>query len=160
MLRAATVEDIANKRISKNHGRVVVVTRYYPRFLKRQLIDDYFSVLAPPKILLHEFKNAEKALEDHDKAFSKIHYEKKFSLQREALEVLRELSALSFDKHVYLVCHCSLKQCCHRELLFMICEKHFGAKIPTLSHSYETFRKRLDEFAPAKHSAESDGLLS
>jgi uncharacterized protein YeaO (DUF488 family) len=146
MLRAATVEDINNKRITKQHGRIVVITRYYPRFLKRQLIHDYFSVLAPKKELLHEFKAAEEKAGDHDQGFEDIDYESKFKLDPEAMAVLRELADESKIRHVYLVCHCGPKQYCHRELLFLICEKNFGAPIPTLSHPYKTFRKRLNEF--------------
>ena len=147
MFRAATVQDISNSRITRQHGKIVVVTRFYPRFLKRKLVDEYFAVLAPSKTLLSEFKASEKTEGDHDKGFFAIDYENKFTLEPEALEVLRELSEESQARNVYLVCHCTLKQCCHRDLLFLIAEKHFGAKIPTLPYAYSDFRKRLGEFA-------------
>lgn len=146
MLRAATVQDISKRRVTKAHGGIYVVTRYYPRFLKSQMIDEYYGVLAPKVELLKEFKDAEEKLGDHDQAFEQIDYESKFTLAPEALPLLGELAQASMDKHVFLVCHCDLKQYCHRELLFLIAEANFGAKIPKLSHSYDIFRKRLDEF--------------
>ena len=60
MIKQATVEDIANLRVTKRYGLIVVCTRYYPRFLKRKLVDEYFRVLAPTKELLTEFKSAKK----------------------------------------------------------------------------------------------------
>lgn len=148
MLRAATVEDISKRRITKTHGGIYVVTRFYPRFLKSQMIDAYYGSLAPTKELLKEFKDKEEELGHHDQAFEAIDYESKFTLPKEAVAVLGELAAASHDKHIHLVCHCDLKQYCHRELLFLIAEEHFGAKIPKLSHGYEKFRKRLKEFTP------------
>lgn len=150
MIRQATVEDISNRGINKLHGHIVVVTRYYPRFLKKNLMHEYRSELAPTKELLKEFKLAEKECGDHDEGFIKVDYENKFELDESGLYSLKELSDLSAVKNVYLVCHCKNGQYCHRELLLLMAEELFGAKISKVSFPYTNFRKRLKEGALSK----------
>lgn len=143
MFKQATIEDIANSRITKLHGHVVVVTRYYPRFLKRNRIHEYLSVLAPAKELLHDFKDAEEIQGDHDKGFESIDYESRFELSEEGLAELARLAGLAKEKVVYLVCHCKIGQCCHRELLMLMLESLHGAKIARVFHPYSIFQRRL-----------------
>ncbi|HVK62263.1 MAG TPA: DUF488 family protein, partial [Bdellovibrionales bacterium] len=109
-------------------------------------INGYISDLAPSKEFLAEFKEREEKLDDHDAAFEAIHYEKKFDLGIEGLARLSEIAEESRHHTVYLVCHCAIGQYCHREILMILAEDLFGAKIAKLSHSYETFRARLHEF--------------
>jgi uncharacterized protein YeaO (DUF488 family) len=133
--------------VTKRHGRIYVVTRYYPRFLKKNLIDAYYGVLAPTKELLAEFKEREDAMDgDHDGAFEAVDYESKFTLPEEGLARLREIAAESEQTTVYFVCHCAIGQYCHREILMLLAHELFGAKIATLTHPYEKFRERLNEF--------------
>ncbi|MES2964276.1 MAG: DUF488 family protein [Bdellovibrionota bacterium] len=144
MIRQASVQDITNERVTKRHGRIVVVTRYYPRYLKKKLIDDYFAVLAPPKALLHEFKGQEEAMDaDHDGAFDAIDYESKFTLSEEGLAILQELAIESASKPVYLVCHCKLGQRCHREILMLAARELFGAQVAKVYFEYPTISARL-----------------
>jgi uncharacterized protein YeaO (DUF488 family) len=144
MIRQATVEDISNERVTKRHGRVVVVTRYYPRYLKKKLIDDYFAVLAPPKPLLHEFKEREVQMNaDHDGAFEAIDYESKFTLSEAGLALLQEISAESARRPVYFVCHCKLGQRCHREILMLAARELFGATIGKVYLEYPVILERL-----------------
>lgn len=145
MLHQAAVTDVKNKNLTKQDGLLVVTTRYYPRFLKRALIHEYKSALAPSKSLLKEFKDNERALKDHDLAFVKMQYEKKFKLTEEGFKELERLSELSKTKNVYLVCYCANGDYCHRELLMLYAQKHFKAKIGKLSHPYEIYRKRLEK---------------
>lgn len=143
MLKQATVEDIANSRITKRHGRIVVTTRYYPRFLKRKLVDDYFGSLAPTKELLSEFKVREDELNDHDLAFEDMNYQDKFTLDESGVSVLRDLSELARSQDVYLVCHCTLGQRCHREILLLMARDLFEAPIGRVYLAYPTIEKRL-----------------
>lgn len=143
MFRQATVQDVAKNRITKRHGKIVVVTRYYPRYLAKSKIDGYHPQLAPSKELLRSFKNAEEDAGDHDSGFEAIDYEAKFELGPEGLAVLEELNVEAETMSVYLVCHCALGQYCHRELLLLIAENRFGARIPAVSHAYVRFRARL-----------------
>lgn len=94
MIRQATVEDIKNKRITRRHGWIVVVTRFYPRYLKRNLIDEYAAWLGPERDLLNEFKARERASQDHDHAFNAINYEAKFTLTTTGVTHLKRLAAM------------------------------------------------------------------
>jgi hypothetical protein len=147
MIRQATVEDIGNKRITKLHGDIVVVTQYYPRFLKRNLIHEYHRVLAPTRALLSEFKDTERARvdESHDDAFDDVNYEEKFTLSKEGMAVLAAWAERSKERDVYFVCHCRIGQRCHREILLLAAEKYFGAKISKTHFPWTVIRRRLEE---------------
>ncbi len=145
MFKQATVEDVSNSRITKRHGHVAVVTRYYPRYLKKTLHDEYIGELAPTKALLEEFKAKEDETRDHDKAFDDVAYEEKFTLSQEGLEQLKRLAEIASTKTVYLVCHCKIGQRCHREVLMVIAEALYGAKIGKLHFSWKTIRDRLPD---------------
>lgn len=143
MLKQARVEDISKNRVTKLHGHIVVVTHYYPRFLKRKLIDEYIKDLAPTRELLTEFKETEKSAGDHDQGFEAMNYESKFTLSDSGLVELARLSSLAKDKDVYLVCHCTVGQCCHRELLLLIAKDKFAAPVSRVHHAYPVFAERL-----------------
>lgn len=147
MIKQATVEDISNSRITKRHGRIVVTTRYYPRFLKRKLVDDYEGVLAPTKDLLAEFKVREDEMGgDHDGAFADVEYESKFALSESGMAKLREYVTLSETQDVYFVCHCRLGQRCHRELLLLIAQK-MGAQVGRVFLDYPVFLARWPQIS-------------
>ena len=143
MMKQARVEDIANRRITRLHGYIVVITHFYPRFLKRNLLHEYIKELGPVRPLLKEFKDMEVSLSDHDEAFEKIDYESKFTITEGGWAELRRLVELSSARDVYLVCHCSLGQRCHRELILLAAHRVLGASIVKLSHSYPVFSERF-----------------
>lgn len=146
MIKQATVEDVSSNRITKRHGLLVVTTRYYPRFLKRKLVDAYEATLAPAKDLLAEFKVREDEMGDHDAAFDDIAYESKFELSESGLAKLREYVTLSETQDVYFVCHCRLGQRCHRELLLIMARK-MGAQIGRIYFDYPVFQARLPKMS-------------
>lgn len=150
MLKQARVEDISKNRVTKLHGHIVVVTHYYPRFLKRKLIDEYLKVLAPTKDLLSEFKVEEKTSGEHDQSFEEIEYENKFTLSEEGMTELSRLVTLSNEKDVYLVCHCGVGQKCHRELLLLIARRFFDAKTSRVFHRYPKFEARIEKAPPLR----------
>jgi uncharacterized protein YeaO (DUF488 family) len=141
--KQATVEDIANRRITRLHGRVVVVTHYYPRFLKSNMIHEYVKDLAPPRELLTEFNEKKEELGDHNRAFEAIQYEEKFWLSEEGLVELQKLALEAQTGAVYLVCHCKVGLRCHRELLMVMAAEKFKAPIGRLSFDWARFRERV-----------------
>ena len=153
MFRQARVEDISNRRITKTHGQIVVVTQFYPRFLKRNLIHEYQHGLAPQRELLQEFKAAEKALVDelgksalsdaHNRAFEIVGYETKFTLSPDAVSELGRLAEIAKTGDVYLVCHCKVGDRCHREILMLYAEAHFDVKIGKVFFPWTTIRERI-----------------
>jgi uncharacterized protein YeaO (DUF488 family) len=156
MIKQCTVEDLKNNRVTKQHGQIILITRYYPRFLKKNLFHEYQPCLAPTRELLKEFKNCEKTLFEadprsldaaHNLAFEQMNYESKFTLSEEGLAEIDRLSQLSRSSQnggqVFLACHCPVGIRCHRELLMIIGEALFGAKIARLHFPWTTFRDRL-----------------
>ena len=143
MLKQGTIQEVNDHVVEKRHGHLVITTRYYPRFFPRNLVDDYTCELAPTKSLLKEFKNLEKKLHDHNKAFAKMNYEKKFNLSEKAYQLLKHYSELSKKQDVYLLCYCKMGECCHRELLLLMAKKFFKIKIDKIFQPYKIFKKRL-----------------
>lgn len=107
------------------------------------MVHEYFASLGPPKTLLQEFKEAEAALNDHDKAFEQIEYESKFNLSPEGHGELARLAEIAKNQRVYLICHCAIGQYCHRELLLIMAQAYYDTPVETLSHPYQVFRERL-----------------
>jgi uncharacterized protein YeaO (DUF488 family) len=121
-LKPGTLKDITAGKVSRRDGYLVVVTRYYPRFLRRDLIDEYVAELAPSKELLKDYKEAEHAV-GHDAAFAKVNYVKRFKLSPKGFEELTRLKKLSAKKPVYLFCHCEPGQFCHRDILISLAKE-------------------------------------
>lgn len=153
MLKQATVEDISNNRITKRHGRIIVTTRYYPRFLKKKFVDEYLPILAPTKELLAQFKDLEAELADHDRAFEEVEYEHLFTLDEGARDVLKTLSDLSREQDVYLVCHCKLGQRCHREIVMVLARALFDAPVGRVYHAYSVIEERVGEDRPTNYKS-------
>lgn len=144
MLKQASIKQIQSGEINRQKGYIVATMAFYPRGLKKELLDEYRSDLAPEKSLLKDFKHFQ-ALVGHEEAFSKSHYEERFALSRRATEHLKELIKLSEKQDVFLACQCGFGERCHREILLLIAQKEFGAKTDPLFHSYPHFEARLPE---------------
>src|SRR5688572_2952026 len=125
MLYRASVQDIKDKRVTRRSGYLAVVMQYYPRFLKKEMIDEYVHTLAPDRVLFTEFKERDRALKDHDAAFAGVDYENRFTLTDEGLANLERLSELSCERDVILVCQCLPVEKCHADLLLLLAKKHF-----------------------------------
>ncbi len=121
--------------------------RFYPRFLRKELRDEFICDLAPEKELLREFNAAQRQLADHNSSFAKVDYERRFALSDKALARLEELAQLSKTKHVYLCCICSYGDRCHREMLMLLAQALFGCTIGKVFHSYPDYMQRLPETA-------------
>jgi uncharacterized protein YeaO (DUF488 family) len=143
MLRQTSLLEVRQAKIPRAHSHIVVTMRYYPRFLKKDLRDEYVCSLAPPKELLADFNRAKTKFGDHERAFKAVRYEKRFSLTEEGLEHLKRLVALSKKRDVYFVCICPLGECCHREMLLLLARQRYKARIGKVSHAYPVFARRL-----------------
>lgn len=117
--------------------------QFYPRFLSKELIDEYRRDLAPEKELFTEFKAKERATKDHNGAFDDVGYEKRFELTPAGHEELARLTALSRERDVFLICQCQALQKCHADLLLLIAKTLYDARIPLLRMSYPTFNDKL-----------------
>jgi uncharacterized protein YeaO (DUF488 family) len=144
MLYRASVNDVKSGRISRRYGYLVVVMQFYPRFLGKELIDEYLHDLAPDRELFGEFKALDRASGDHEGAFAKVRYEERFTISGAGLHDLERLSALSAEREVYLLCQCASLEHCHADLLLLTARRKFGAKIPLMRVKYPRFEERLE----------------
>ncbi len=135
MLKQGSVIDLRSGKLKKSDGYMVVCMAFYPRGLRKELLDEYRTHLAPDKNLIRDFKAAEEKF-GHDDAFKVCDYDARFRLSAEALESLRRLSDKSRKQDVYLLCQCESEARCHREILLLIARDRFSAEIGPVFHEY------------------------
>jgi uncharacterized protein YeaO (DUF488 family) len=146
MLKQAALADIKRGLIPGAASHLVVAMRYYPRFLKKELRDEFVCTLAPVKELLHDFNAAQRKLGNHNLAFPEVDYELRFDLNDTGLAHLERLVHLSKTKDVYLICICDMGERCHREMLLLLAKDLFGCEIGEVFHAYPQFMARTNEF--------------
>lgn len=146
MLKQGSVADVKRGALRRQDGYIAITMRYYPRFLRKELRDEFISDLAPAKELLSDFNRAQKKLGAHNPAFAETDYENRIELSASGLSHLERLAELSRSKDVYLLCICELGEKCHREMLLLLARKLFHCEIGTVCHAYPDFMKRLPEF--------------
>lgn len=147
MLKQGSVADIKKELLRRDNAHIAVTMRFYPRFLRKELRDEFISELAPAKELLREFNEAQKRLGDHNSSFAAVDYESRFELSASAVARLKHLAELSATKDVYLVCICAHGARCHREMLMLMAEQIFGCQIGEVFHSYPIFKQRVPDIA-------------
>jgi uncharacterized protein YeaO (DUF488 family) len=144
MLIRASVQDIRTGKISRASGLLVVVMRFYPRFVKRELVDRYVRTLAPEGTLFSEFKTLDRKIKNHNSAFFQVNYESRFDLNEEGLEELKSLSKRAENENVFLICQCRDYERCHCDLLLLWAESFFLAPIKPLIFEYSVFKEKLN----------------
>lgn len=142
MLKQASISEIRSGKISRKDGYIVAGMCFYPRGLKKELLDEYRSNLAPDRMLFKDWQTAQEK-SGHDEAFNIVHYEERFTLEPGALESLRRLTDISRKQDVYIACQCEPGERCHREIVLLIAQHKFGAEIGPILHEYPVFLKRL-----------------
>jgi uncharacterized protein YeaO (DUF488 family) len=144
MLRQASVSDLIMDRVSRSRKTYIVITmRRYPRFVNRALRDEYTPEMSPEPSLHEDWLSAKRKYNDHNGAFARTHYEKRFTISEKGYEQLKRFSEMSKKKDVYFICSCRVGQRCHREMVLLLAQKWFKAKIDQLSHFYPQFEKRI-----------------
>lgn len=137
MLKQASVRDLIADRVHRGaRSYIVIAMRRYPRFINRQLRDEYQPSLASAPKLFEDWLSAKRRTGDHNGAFERVHFEERFELDDEGIENLKRLCGLSREKDVYLVCQCAQGLRCHREMLLLLAHKRFGAKIEEVKNAY------------------------
>lgn len=144
MLYRAPVLDLKSGRVSRRLSYTVVVMQFYPRFLKKEMVDEYLHSLAPPLELFAEFKALDRELKDHDRAFREVRYEERFAVGNEGADDLRRISELAKDRDVILFCQCGTLERCHADLLLLLARHWFHARAAHPRVSYPQFVKRIE----------------
>ncbi len=155
MLKQGALSQVKNEEFPRDKSHIVIAMRFYPRFLRKELRDEFICELAPEKQLLHEFNAAQKSLHDHNSAFAHVDYNRRFQLSDRAIAHLERLSKMSEDCDVYLVCICQQGDRCHREILMLLAKEIFGCKIGKVYHDYPEFMEKVDDIKKLVKSADS-----
>lgn len=143
MLKQASISQIKHEEIPRKNSHIVIAMRYYPRFVRKELRDEFLCCLAPEKQLLKEFNEARKQLDDHDSAFAAVDYNSRFTLGDEAMEHLERLAGVSHGSDVYLACICKVGEMCHREILLLTAKHYFSCPVGDVYHRYPEFMNKL-----------------
>jgi uncharacterized protein YeaO (DUF488 family) len=146
MLRQASVSDLIMDRVNREKGYVVITMRRYPRFIRRELRDEYVSTMSPDPKLHEAWLSAKRRYHDHNGAFARVQYEKRFAVSDPGWGDLERFCRLARKTDVYFVCQCRVGDRCHREMLLILASELFHARAEKPKNDYPTFRKRLPEF--------------
>jgi hypothetical protein len=104
-----------------------------------------------PEPKLHEdWLTAKRKYDDHNGAFARSRYEKRFSISEKGLELLKRFVEMSKTKDVYFICSCRVGQRCHREMVLLMAKKWFKAKTDPVTNKYPEFEKRLSSPTASK----------
>lgn len=151
MLRQASVSDLTMDRVNRDQGYIVITMRRYPRFVRRELRDEYLTSMSPDPKLHETWLSAKRRYRDHNGAFGRVHYEKRFEVSEPGWADLERLCRLARRKTVYLVCHCRVGDRCHREMLLLLAREIFGAPAEEPRNDYPEFRGRFKAFRTLLH---------
>lgn len=99
------------KNLDKNDGMRILVTRYYPRGVKRENFNEWIRELAPSKELLLSFKNGKIDEEEYEKIFRKEMKNEK------SQNILYDIAAKSTKQNITLLCYEPEDMFCHRHIL-------------------------------------------
>jgi hypothetical protein len=112
-----------------------------------------------PEAKLHEdWLTAKRKYDDHDGAFARTQYEKRFTISQEGYEHLKLFAEMSKMKDVYFICSCRVGQRCHREMVLLLARKWFKAKTDEITHRYPDFEKRISSSAASKRLVRRDPI--
>lgn len=97
----------------KKHGDGlrILITRYYPRGVKKGHFDKWMRELAPSKDLLKEYKDGQ-----IDWKFFQSNFKKQMK-KNESLEIIEKLVNISKQKNITLLCYEKDGDNCHRHIL-------------------------------------------
>jgi uncharacterized protein YeaO (DUF488 family) len=96
---------------SPEDGYRILITRYWPRGIKREAVDENDTKLAPSRELLREFKHAGMAWEPYAKRY--LHEMASEESQRD----IERLAEIAHTRTITLMCVCEDETHCHRSLL-------------------------------------------
>jgi uncharacterized protein YeaO (DUF488 family) len=157
VLYRVSVLEVKSGRISRRAGHLVIAMQYYPRFIRKEQVDEYLHSLAPARALFTEFKSRDRDLKDHNRAFEDVRYEERFRLGAEGAAELARLSELSKTRDVYLLCQCGSLERCHADLCLLMARHWFEAPTAHMRLAYPIFEKVLESLprppAPAPSKA-------
>lgn|GEM_PF-720551 len=146
MLRQASVSDLITDRVNRDKGYIVITMRRYPRFVARELRDEYLHTMSPDVKLHEAWLGAKRRNHDHNGAFARVQYEHHFTVSDPGWADLQRLCRKARQRTVYLVCQCRVGDRCHREMLLLLARELFKIPAEEPKNDYPEFRKRFSLF--------------
>ena len=108
------------KSKEESDGTRILITRYYPRFMKKAHFDERMLVLSPDPDTLRKWKLSKKTEEDWKRIEEKFLPQMKDLAAMEAIAELRQRS--SSGETITLLCYCKEGEHCHRYLIKSLIE--------------------------------------
>jgi uncharacterized protein YeaO (DUF488 family) len=121
---------------SPEDGLRILITRYWPRGIKREAVDEYDTKVAPSRELLREFKHEGLAWEP---------YTQRYLREMEAEESRRDIERLgeiASARTITLMCVCEDETHCHRSLLQDLIVRTMGRSHPTSTSDRRSHQRR------------------
>lgn len=157
MLKQASVSDLIMDRVSRGRKTYIVITmRRYPRFVNRAYRDEFTPEMSPEPTLHEDWLAAKRKYDDHNGAFARTQYDKRFTISEKGFEDLKRFSEMSKKKDVYFICSCRVGQRCHREMVLLLAKKWFKAKTDEITNRYPEFEKRIASPTASKKIVRKD----
>jgi uncharacterized protein YeaO (DUF488 family) len=103
---------VANLKNLPSDSIKVLVSRYCPRYIKREAFHLWAKELAPSKELLTAYKRGEIDWFEYERRFRE-----EFSNSPEAKAILQALIEIAKERDVFLICYEKSPERCHRRLL-------------------------------------------
>jgi uncharacterized protein YeaO (DUF488 family) len=104
----------------ESDGTRILITRIYPRFIKKQHFDERMLVLSPDRDTLRKWKHSQKTEEDWKSFEEKLLPQMKDLAAMEAITELRRRS--SSGETFTLLCFCKKGEHCHRYIIKSLIE--------------------------------------
>lgn len=104
-------KSIYNPR-EEQDGLRILITRFYPRGIKKTHFDIWMKELAPSKNLLNEFKTNKKTWNQFITSFKS-----ELEVNKDTLQMIKDLKVKTKSQNVTLLCFEKEGTPCHRHLL-------------------------------------------
>jgi uncharacterized protein YeaO (DUF488 family) len=104
----------------ESDGTRILITRYYPRFMKKGHFDERMLVLSPDPDTLRKWKHSKKTEGDWKRIEEKFLAQMKDLAAMEAIAELRRRS--SSGETLTLLCYCKEGEHCHRHIIKSLIE--------------------------------------
>lgn len=115
MIKTKSIYD----SIENSDGTRILITRYWPRGIKKENFDKWYKELSPSKNLLKNYKKGRIDFQLFEKLFRNEIMENK-----NIIDICQNIAKEAFNgKEVTLLCYEKDESNCHRKLIRKLCEE-------------------------------------
>jgi|SRR6187200_1247698 len=115
MIKTKSIYD----SIENSDGIRILISRYWPRGIKKEKIDKWYKDLSPSKNLLKDYKNGEIDFQLFETLFKN-----EITKNNHVIDICHNIAKEVFNgKECTLLCYEKDESNCHRKLIRKICEE-------------------------------------